>query len=241
VARRPLASLGAHRHWPAGGGEGVRAARQGVLTTMANPESPEVGPVDYLRALKRSHQGGSGTSASIPMSAGTTGLNAAAAPAVERRRAPRYKSGGSVEFRSEGSDFRTWATLTDISRTGCYVEMQATSPPDTAVDIVIDILGIQVRTRGTVRVTYPFLGMGIAFTDMSLEDRARLDDILRRLEGSLSPAPPPRPAEPPAFPSQILTISDPGAALNGLLQFFQGNGLLSRDEFLELIRKSQPR
>jgi hypothetical protein len=150
-----------------------------------------------------------------------------------------------VEFRTEGNDIRTWATLTDISRTGCYVEMQATSPPDTAVDMVIEVMGIQLRVKGTVRVTYPFLGMGIAFTDISAEDRARLEEVLLRLAGSsgplLAPAPAPKPAEPAAFPSQILTISDPGAALNALVQYFQSNGLLSRDEFLELIRKSQRR
>jgi len=208
---------------------------------MANQE----GPVDYLRALKRSNEGSSASSPSIPMNAGTGAPHSASTPGTERRHAPRYKCGGSVEFRTEGNDIRTWATLTDISRTGCYVEMQATSPPDTAVDMVIEVMGIQLRVKGTVRVTYPFLGMGIAFTDISAEDRARLEEVLLRLAGSsgplLAPAPAPKPAEPAAFPSQILTISDPGAALNALVQYFQSNGLLSRDEFLELIRKSQRR
>jgi hypothetical protein len=163
---------------------------------------------------------------------------------VERRRAPRYKCGGSVEFRTEGNDVRTWATLTDLSRTGCYVEMQATSPPDTVVDMAIEVMGIRVRVKGTVRVTYPFLGMGIAFTDISTEDRAQLDEILLRLAGSSGPLSSPalpKAAEAAVFPPQILTIADPSAAFNALVQFFQSNGLLSRDEFLELIRKSQRR
>jgi len=45
-----------------------------------------------------------------------------------KRQAPRYKCEGSVEIRTEGCDVRTWATFTDISSYGCYIEAQATFP-----------------------------------------------------------------------------------------------------------------
>ena len=56
-----------------------------------------------------------------------------------------------------------WGTLTDISLHGCYVEMNATSPIDTKVDLVLKSFGIRIEVSGTVRTSYPFLGMGIGF------------------------------------------------------------------------------
>jgi hypothetical protein len=51
----------------------------------------------------------------------------------EKRGEPRYKCEGSAEFRTDGFEVRTWARVTNLSRSGCYVEMQATSPLNTAV------------------------------------------------------------------------------------------------------------
>src|SRR5258708_4874651 len=55
---------------------------------------------------------------------------------AEKRGEPRYKCEGSAEFRTDGFEVRTWARVTDLSRSGCYVEMQATSPLNTAVTLM---------------------------------------------------------------------------------------------------------
>jgi hypothetical protein len=39
---------------------------------------------------------------------------------AEKRRSPRYKCEGSAEMRELSCDVHTWATVTDISRHGCY-------------------------------------------------------------------------------------------------------------------------
>jgi hypothetical protein len=49
---------------------------------------------------------------------------------AEKRRSPRYKCEGSARLREEGCDVRTWSTFTDVSLRGCYVEAQATYPPE---------------------------------------------------------------------------------------------------------------
>ena len=46
----------------------------------------------------------------------------------ERRRNPRYKCEGSATFRVEGTNVRTWGTFTDLSCSGCYVELKASFP-----------------------------------------------------------------------------------------------------------------
>jgi hypothetical protein len=60
-------------------------------------------------------------------------------------------------------DAHTWETFTDISLHGCYVEAQATYPVGTVLQIKLEANGVKVEITGNVRVSYPYLGMGIAF------------------------------------------------------------------------------
>jgi hypothetical protein len=160
----------------------------------------------------------------------------------EKRRSPRYKCEGGIEIFQEGSDLRTWATFTDISMHGCYVEATATFPVGTDVRIKLQIQGIQVQSKGKIRVTYPSLGMGIAFAEMSEGDRARLKDLLRTISrpsivlgaGSASSARAHGTSDPISLPA------DPAAAVRALIEFFESRQLLMRDEFLRILRKSQP-
>jgi hypothetical protein len=195
---------------------------------------PRPSAVEYLKALKRSNQA-DGTSAAAP-----TAVNGPAAPSEsasgtpERRLNLRYKCQGSVEFRVAQSDVRTWATVTDISRSGCYVEMQATSAVNTCFGMLIEIDGIRVRTQGVVRVRYPFLGMGIAFSEMSEEDRAKLEEILVRLAASVAPTRVSGTAN--VDSSQYV---DDGEVVQAITTFFRKNRLLSHAEFREILSKQR--
>ena len=46
----------------------------------------------------------------------------------------------------------------------------------------MEVNGLRFETKGKVRISYPYLGMGIAFQDISDENLARLKQLL----GSLS-------------------------------------------------------
>jgi hypothetical protein len=70
-------------------------------------------------------------------------------------------------LREEGCDVRTWSTFTDISLNGCYVEAQATYPAGTLLHMKLESNGIRVEIKGKVRISYPYLGMGIAFEDLA--------------------------------------------------------------------------
>jgi hypothetical protein len=188
---------------------------------------------EYLRALKQNNEFEKSPAAVA------AGLQQSAPDHAERRRNPRYKCEGSAEFRSEGSDIRTWATITDLSRGGCYVEVQATSPRDTPVDMVIDVKGVRARVRGVVRVSYPFLGMGIAFTEITDDSRARLNDILLRLAGQALRPIAADPATASATLPDLARVSDAAAALKAVAKFFQTSPALTREEFAELIFESQ--
>jgi hypothetical protein len=204
----------------------------------------------YLMALKQSSRESTGAAAAPAreaVSASSSDANAASSSpgesfqGAEKRRSPRYKCEGSAEVREDGCDVRTWATFTDVSLHGGYVEAQATYPAGTVLHLRLEVSGIRVETKGRVRVSYPYLGMGIAFTEMSDENRTHLRQLVAALShpcvimgpGIASSLAAPTPL------SGIPLISDPAAALRGLIEFFENRQMLMREDFLRILKKSQ--
>lgn len=203
--------------------------------------------ISYLRALKQS--GASQAAASAPAtktdSANPDAGNASPAEqfqGAEKRRSPRYKCAGSAEIREDGRDVRTWATFTDISLHGCYLEAQATYPAGTSLHLKLEANGIVVETKGNVRVTYPYLGMGIAFEGISEENQARLRRLLATVSHPCVIMGPGIASSLPSINTPLETVpavTNPQAAIQGLLEFFESRHMLMREDFLRLLRKSQ--
>jgi hypothetical protein len=151
----------------------------------------------------------------------------------EKRRSFRYKCEGTAELRQDGRDVRIWATLRDVSLHGCYVEAQATYPVGAILHMKLEANGVQVETKGLVRVNYPYLGMGIAFHETSEAVGARLREMLnkisRRTVVMLRGIP---------F-GTLPQLADPASALRALTKFFENRQILMRDEFIRILRKSQ--
>ncbi len=156
----------------------------------------------------------------------------------ERRQNPRYKCQGSAQFRVQGSDVRTWGTLTDISLGGCYVEMTATFPVGSTVDLVLELNGVRAQVKGEVRVSYPCLGMGIAFRQVSDEEQVRLREMLRSLGGP-APAVDDTPAAGATAATTLPIIVNAAAALQALADYFGVHAVLSKEEFVRVLRASQ--
>ena len=206
--------------------------------------------VAYLMALKQSTTAHSGTAA-VPAEAkdpephmavdGTTSHSGERFTGAEKRRSMRYKCDGSAEIREDGCDVRTWASFTDISIHGCYVEAQATYPAGTILHMKLDVNGIRIETKGNVRVSYPYLGMGIAFVDMSPENLEQLKRMLATISRPSLIMGPGIASSLPASGSlnAIPQITDPAAALQALVEFFQSRQMLMREDFLRLLKKSQ--
>jgi hypothetical protein len=156
---------------------------------------------------------------------------------AEKRGEPRYKCEGSAEFRTDGFEVRTSARVTDLSRSGCYVEMQATSPLNTAVTLMIEVNGLRLHLKGDVKTSHRMQGMGIEFTEIPDADVVQLEEIIRQLANGESETPEP----PPSGSPDLLMIMDPSAALHAVGNFFQSHRALTRDEFKELVGASQDR
>jgi len=227
-----------------------RSPRYGGDGSMANSLAQETDEgLAYLQALK---QPATTTAAGAswtrdPNSTETPGraqnVNSASPQTLtlEKRRSPRYKCEGSVEICQEGFELRTWATCTDVSMHGCYVEATTTYPVGANVHVKLQAGEFQIQSKGCVRVAYPCLGMGIAFLEMSEETRTRLRELLRTISRpSVILGPGISPSASWGGPLMSISLpADATAALRALAEFFESRQLLMRDEFLRILRKSQ--
>ncbi|MFZ0733697.1 MAG: PilZ domain-containing protein [Candidatus Sulfotelmatobacter sp.] len=200
--------------------------------------------VAYLMALKQSASP-QDASAGIPET--SSGETAPAAATVgerfegaEKRRSARYKCEGSAQVREENCDIHTWVTFTDISLHGCYVEAQATYPAGTVLSMKMETNGIRLETKGIVRVSYPYLGMGIAFAEMSEENVETLKRLLSTISRPTVIMGPGIASSLPAVePLKLPPIMKPDAAISALVEFFESRQMLMREEFARILKKSQ--
>jgi hypothetical protein len=161
---------------------------------------------------------------------------------VEKRSSARIKCEGTVEMREQGCDATTVAKIADISLHGCYVETHATYPVGVPLDLTLYANGIRVRTKAMVRVNNPYLGMGIAFAEVSPETRDRIRDMV---QGAPHPIGSESPQEAPVLPALLALraepeITDASGALHALIEFFRDNQVLTREGFIRILWKTAP-
>lgn len=194
--------------------------------------------VDYLRRLK-TQEAQDAPSTAMATSSIVVPAGASFPGGKERRRSPRLQCSGSAEFRPEGSDVRMWGTLTDVSLHGCYVEMNNTFPVGTRVSLRLESLGIRVQVQATVRVSYPFLGMGMCFSEIESGQQLQLEQLLAALSEPSSPSNSASATTQFADSSHSLADVDSKAMLDELTQFFRSNHLLSREEFYQIAKRAR--
>ncbi len=196
--------------------------------------------VAYLKALKQPATSATGTQTQDhPTTPGPTSGSRFHGP--EKRRSLRYQCEGSIEMREDGSEAHTWAIFTDVSLHGCYVEAQSIYPKGTTLHMKLEANGVRLEIQGNVRVSYPLLGMGIAFVEGSAENQAALREMMMKAPrpsaitgpgiASTLPAPKLLEAVPP--------IANPTAAMLALIEFFENRQMLMREDFLRILRNSQ--
>jgi hypothetical protein len=195
----------------------------------------------YLRALKGADESALPDNGIEPKALPCLEDSSQKPSPVEKRRAPRYKCEGSAQIREDGAAVHTWATFTDVSVHGCYVEAQATYPVGAVLHLRLECNGIRVESKGNVRVSYPYLGMGIAFVDLNDENQVRLRQLLAKISHPCVIMGPGIASSLPATSSlqSVPVITNPAAAVQELIDFFESRQMLMRDDFLRLLKKSQ--
>jgi len=85
---------------------------------------------------------------------------------LDRRRAPRYRLIADAEVTEIISDTRLQARTSDLSIGGCFLDTLNPSPKGTEIQVRICHAGGAFTARGRVVFVVPYMGMGVAFTNV---------------------------------------------------------------------------
>jgi PilZ domain len=100
-------------------------------------------------------------------------------PQGERRKFPRAKVAIPIEFKPEGAAVASHAETADLSLAGCYVEMSFTMAVGSKLDLVLWVNDARLATKAVVVTHHPQFGNGIEFSEISAEDRSKLEQFLK--------------------------------------------------------------
>jgi len=95
--------------------------------------------------------------------------SAAAVSDPDHRREIRYACRLGAEVYRSGVAVPHHCCLTDLSFSGCYLEVPARFPEGSTVEIVVRTYDMKLRVRGTVQASHPGFGIGVAFEMTSRE------------------------------------------------------------------------
>jgi hypothetical protein len=103
-----------------------------------------------------------------------------------RRRDQRFAASGGVHIHEIGVGIPQWTMLHDISAGGCYVETTCPLPPQSRIEMTLQVGELRIECKGQVTVKHPLVGMGVKFTDMTPLNRERLLHLIAGLEQEAS-------------------------------------------------------
>lgn len=138
-------------------------------------------------------------------------------------------------------------TLVALSSGGCFLGTQSPFPVQTRVELLLRAADCSVRIAGKVRFMDPELGMGIEFTNRTLEHRRRLQELAQRV--ALSPETlaevlvEPEGLESESAgeaPEQNTVASEQKAQNDPLVELLENGANLSREEFAQALERHKP-
>jgi hypothetical protein len=81
---------------------------------------------------------------------------------------------------------RTVSRVATLGLGGLFIAAAHPARPGEGIKVVFHVPGGEVRARAMVRNSHPGKGMGVEFTSMKPEDRARLHHLLQQLLSEFS-------------------------------------------------------
>jgi diguanylate cyclase (GGDEF)-like protein/putative nucleotidyltransferase with HDIG domain len=101
-----------------------------------------------------------------------------------RRTYPRLKCRLTIELQAHGDDRPVLGNLTDISLGGCFVETSVILPAGTKLKLVFSIDDGRLQAEGSVLRIDPGSGIAIQFSDMSRDDRAKIQQVMEYVQNA---------------------------------------------------------
>lgn len=126
----------------------------------------------------------------MPRTAASDSHAGSVTTAPDRRRSTRYGVVAIAELTSEGADSENGrllaGTITQISRSGCYVESPKTLPVGTSLKVIISRDQETFVANASVIHVQEQMGMGVAFLDAPKDQMEILDSWLADLPSVLA-------------------------------------------------------
>jgi hypothetical protein len=196
------------------------------------------------------------TAVARPAPAGSPSGNGTAAVSKERRKFPRHACRIEALVTIEGTDLNSPAKITDISLSGCYVEMLSPLPLNTLIELTMNLTHTTLHVHGQVRTSQMGMGMGVSFTGLTPEDFEKLRKLappeVSAPQPAIAASPPPaqagdsefelqqeRTRAAPAGATKSIMAGQPSTAdaLEAIVRALFRKGILSRSEVAEELQK----
>jgi hypothetical protein len=107
--------------------------------------------------------------------------NESASRPVEKRWHTRFECSGGASVRAQGTGYPVHGQVKDIARGGVYVETTTPLVLNAEVYVKMNVEGVAIESLGVVRTSYPLVGMGISFQNISAENQERLDYVIQMI------------------------------------------------------------
>jgi hypothetical protein len=101
--------------------------------------------------------------------------------ARDNRRSPRVAISQGIWVSWQASGPRNVSRVRNLGAGGVFVSTATPAASGAAIKLLFSVPEGEVRIQGVVRYAVAKKGMGVEFTRMGAGDRARLDELLRRL------------------------------------------------------------
>jgi PilZ domain len=99
----------------------------------------------------------------------------------ENRKTARVAISKGIWVAWQAGGPRSVSRVRDVSAGGVFVVTHAHVPVGTKIELLFALPEGETRIQGVVRYSDGDKGIGVEFTDMGTGDRARLQELLRRL------------------------------------------------------------
>lgn len=105
-------------------------------------------------------------------------------PYSERRAMPRYWFIATADIIEPSTKTRISGRVSEISRSGCYVDILNTLPMGTPIRVCISADGRTFESAGTIIYVQENMGMGVGFVSPPPDQQKVLDEWLASLAGA---------------------------------------------------------
>lgn len=105
---------------------------------------------------------------------------------TEKRWHTRFECAGGASVRALDSTFPVHGQVKDIAQGGVYVETTTPVPVNTEVYVRMNVEGVAMETPGVVRTSYPMVGMGISFQNVSSENQEKIDHLIHTIRNRVA-------------------------------------------------------